>query len=191
MADRDIGRSDPLIARAGLIGKAGSATDGQKRHQRPKHESRREETPERRSDDPASRRWRRLLDLLFEEIEKVPGVRTEQRHRLRENLREHIVARARAEHVVEPTEEELRALLDVSENPDDHPDLIVDIDRVVEAAVPEVAPAAPPASEEAELAQQFRRCLEVNTETARKVSLYLTLLIRLSGALRPRFTLEA
>jgi len=189
VADRDIGRSEPLISPAGRIDKAGTAPDRRKRREQPRQDERRDEHPERRSDDPATRRWRRLLDLLFDEIDKAPGVQAEHRRALRDNLRDHVVARARAERLPEPTEDEIRAVLDASEDPDDHPELKVDIERVVEAAAPGRSPGGAPA--DAVLAEQFRRCLEVNTSTARKVALYLTLLMRLSGALKPHISVDA
>jgi len=189
VVDRDIGRSEPLISPAGQIDKAGTAPDRRKQRDQPRREERREEHRERRSDDPATKRWRRLLDLLFDEIDKAPGVRDEHRLKLRENLRDHVVARAKAGHLPEPTEDEIRAVLDASEDPDDHPELMVDIERVVDAAASGRSTGDAPT--DADLAIQFRRCLEVNTSTARKVALYLTLLLRLSGALKPHISVDA
>lgn len=192
MADRDIGRSEPLIPPAGKIDKAGTAPDRRKRRDQPRHQDeRRDEHRERRADDPATKKWRRLFDLLFDEIDRVPGVRDEQRRVLRDNLRAHVVARAGAERLREPTEEEVRALLEASDNPDDHLDLRVDLDRVLDAAVPGRDGAAKRSDADDDLALQFRRCLEVNTSTARKVALYLTLLMRLSDALKPHISVDA
>lgn len=193
VAESTVGRSDPLIRAAGNSDRLGSATDRQKRRQQPEHHKDRDEPKDRRAQDAVNQRRRALFDLLFEEIEQAPDMGARQRARLRENLRAHLTGRAPPHPEDEPpaTPEEIRRILDSSDDPDDHPDLDVDPDRIVAVAAPQHETLPPEdVSENAILAKQFRRCLEIHTTTARRVALYLKLLLRLGGALKPHIVVD-
>jgi hypothetical protein len=193
MADRSIGRSEPLISAPVTTQRMGSATDRQRRRNTGEQHQDRDEASQRRGQDPVNTRRRRLFDLLFFEIDRAAEMGAGQKKRLKDNLRAHIEREAMVSLFAEPPPkpEDVQALLDASENPDDHPDLDVKTESLA-AAVAAPAPEAPPEEidENAQLAEQFRACLEINTATARKVALYLKLLIRLTGAMAPRFVVD-
>lgn len=190
MADSPIGRPEPLIAPAVATNRIGPAPERQKRRE-PQERKDGGGKKDRRTEDPVNARRRRLFDLLFFEIDRVPEIAPVQKARLKENLRAHIERHSTEHPDVLPTPEEIDALLDASENPDDHPNLTVEPDTILSAAIPE-EPAATKteADENAQLAAQFRACLELDTAIARKVALYLKLLVRLAGLMSPHFTVD-
>lgn len=190
MADSPIGRPEPLIAAAVASNRIGPAPERQKRRE-PEERKNGGGKKNRQTEEPINARRRRLFDLLFFEIDRVPDIAAGQKARLKENLRAHIERRSSEHPGTLPTPEEIDALLDASENPDDHPNLTVEPEAILKAALPE-EPAATKteADENARLAAQFRACLELDTAVARKVALYLKLLVRLAGLMSPHFTVD-
>lgn len=190
MADSQIGRPEPLIAPPVATNRIGPAPDRQRRRD-PEERKDGGGKKNRRAEDPVNARRRRLFDLLFYEIDRTPEIAPREKDRLKENIRAHIDRQAALPPEPMPTPEEIDALLAASENPDDHPNLTVEADAIVSAAIPD-APAATKteAEENARLAEQFRACLELDTAVARKVALYLKLLVRLAGLMSPHFTVD-
>lgn len=192
MDDRSIGRSEPLIRAPGSIDRSGSATDREKRRSAQDHQQpRRDDLKDRRAQDAVNQWRRRLLDLLFVEVEGIANIEPPQKERLKRNLRAHVFGRGPPDDGRQPTLEDIQAVLTASENPDDHPDLSVDPESLAAAALPpESSRTSDDAQDNVALAQQFRRCMEVNTDAARKVALYLHLLLRLRGVFDPHVVVE-
>lgn len=196
MSEGAIGRSGPLLRAPGAVERSGGATDRDRRQPRQQARQEKEEPKpqDRRSADPANRRRRRLFDLLFEEIEQIPDLDVRQKERLRKNLRSRIAQRDALPHPPDA----LRtpplppaAVPPPSDDPADHPDVPIDPDRIAA----EVAPVddglpAEELEENAVLAAQLRDCLTRRTDTARKVAVYLHLLLSVDGALRPHVVIE-
>ncbi|HEY0834179.1 MAG TPA: hypothetical protein VGE72_09765 [Azospirillum sp.] len=206
MADAQIGRPVYPVRPTGVVERAGSATDRQQRRQ-PQQEHR---DPERRDHEPPNPKRRRIYDMLFEEIDQIDALDERQRTRIKDNIRSHLTTAPRHEaphgrhpyangyapappatdpHAAEPSPPELSATepviasLDTAE-PVDH-------DHIVQVAAP-LHPQLPPeeAQENARLARQLRECLALHTERARKVAVYLHLLLRLDGSLRPHLVVD-
>ena len=184
MSDGSIGRTEPLIRSAGAIERMGSATDRQQR--RPTQQDRRDR-------EEPNRKRRRLYDLLFDEIDEIDALEPAQRARIKQNLRAHLAA-ARAEpphgaaHPPEQDEEHIaNSLIDV-------PAAAVPVghDHIVHMAAPTHRHLTPEeVAENAMLARQLRDCLSRRTQTARRVAVYLHLLLTLKGAMRPHTVVEA
>ncbi|WP_448203151.1 hypothetical protein [Azospirillum sp. sgz302134] len=183
MTDGSIGRSEPLIRSPVAVERTGSATDRQKR--RPAQQ-------DRRDHEEPNRKRRRVYDLLFDEIDEIDTLEPQQRARIKQNLRAHLATRAPPPHAPSPPpdhDEEgiAAALLD-----DPATTVPLDHDHIVHMAAP-THPHQPPqdAAENAALARQLRLCLDLHTEAARRVAVYLHLLLTLDGALRPHTVVDA
>ena len=167
------------------VERSGSATD-RNRKRNPRQEQREREQERRDHASPNPQR-RRLYDLLFDEVDQLDGMDEGQRARLKDNLRSHLSRRTPAS-VAKPTavhhdEEALaEALLKDPAAP-----LPVDPEHIVQAATA-AAPELDP--ETAKLAEQLRDCLSRNTDRARKVAVYLHLLLTLEGAFRPHMVVD-
>lgn len=195
MGEGAIGRSGPLLRAPGAVERSGGATDRERRQPRqPPRQDKEEPKPhDRRAGDPANRRRRRLFDLLFEEIEQIPDLDARQKERLRKNLRSRIAQRDAPfppRDAIPPPRPE-PAAPPPSDAPEDHPDIPIDPDRIAAAVAP-VDEEMPPeeVEENVVLAEQLRDCLARRTDTARKVAVYLHLLLSVDGALRPHVVIE-
>lgn len=211
MAESSIGGSGPMIRVAGGVSRAGSATDRQKRRQEQEHPEhpgheraggrsderqkdgsagQPDEQRDRRARDAANQQRRRLLDLLFEEIDGVPGLETAQRERLRRNLRARLTPRpapaadAVAQGPPLPPERPDAGSAILSPLPED------ETERIVALAAPKLDQPADEAAANAILAAQLRDCLARHSNAARKVAFYLRLLLSLDGAFRPHLVLD-
>ncbi|HYH23325.1 MAG TPA: hypothetical protein VD995_32320 [Azospirillum sp.] len=196
MADAQIGRPDYPIRPTGVVERTGSATDRQQRRQQQHRE------PERRDQEPPNPKRRRIYDMLFEEIDQIDALDERQRTRIKDNIRSHLTGAPRhdaphgrrpyatgyaqpppAQPEPPPPAEPIVATPDAVEP--------IDPDHLVEVAAP-VHPHLPPeeAQENARLARQLRECLALHTERARKVAVYLQLLLRLDQSLRPHLVVD-
>ncbi|MBY6261603.1 hypothetical protein EI613_06615 [Azospirillum sp. 412522] len=167
------------------VERAGSATD-RKQKRNPRQEQR-EREQERRDQTPPNPQRRRLYDLLFDEVDQLDGMDERQRTRLKDNLRSHLSHRAPTSATAPtatPHDEEALAegLLK-----DPAASLPVDPEHIVQAATA-AAPEQDP--ETMRLAEQLRDCLARNTDRARKVAVYLHLLLTLEGAFRPHMVVD-
>ncbi|MBP2313966.1 hypothetical protein [Azospirillum soli] len=181
MTDGLIGRSEPLIRSPSAVERMGSATDRQQRRQ---------PQQERRSQEEPNKKRRRIYDLLFDEIDQIDTLDGGQKARIKQNIRAQLSSRAPPSAAgPPPVQDEARvaaALLDESATPDP-----ADHDRIVHMAAP-THPHLPPqeVAENAILAMQLRNCLAHRTTTARRVAVYLHLLLTLDGALRPHMVVD-
>lgn len=211
MPESSIGRSERLVRPSVGVERAGSATDHShrdRRHER-EHPPQDHEPSERRDPKPPNPLRRRLYDLLFEEIDDIDALSPNQKTRIKDNIRANLTTppappppaprpappyahsprgprllpRAESPTVIPTTDEEDESLArDLLADPR----LEVDHDGIVGLAVPE-APhqSADEALENARLARQVRECLALHTERARKVGVYLHLLLSLHPDPRP------
>lgn len=195
MAESSIGRSNPLVRSTLALERAGTATD--------RHPQRREQQDRRSKEKDAPRR-RRIHDLLFEEIDQIDALDPHQRERVKRNIRNHFAdaqpatpphygqprpaAEDRGDEAAEDEDAE-RAAHDLLHDPDTL--VSADHEPFVQVAAP-VHPHLPPseAEENARLARQLRDCLAHHTERARKIAVYLHLLLALHGGARPRFVVD-
>lgn len=194
MADAQIGRPDFPLRPTGVVERTGSATDRQPRRQQ-QHQHR---EPDRRDPQPPNPKRRRIYDMLFEEIDQIDALDEGQRARIKDNIRSHLTATPRHE-----TPHSRRAYATgYAQTPPEPPPAEpivadpnavepVDPDQIVKVAAP-VHPHLPPdeAQENARLAHQLRECLALHTERARKVAVYLQLLLRLDHSLRPHLVVD-
>ncbi|NYZ14321.1 hypothetical protein HL658_17325 [Azospirillum sp. RWY-5-1] len=195
MGEGTIGRSGPLLRAPGAVERSGGATDREQRQPRqpPRHGKDEPKPQDRRAADANNRRRRRLLDLLFDEIEQIPDLDVRQKERLRRNLR----SRVGQHDAVLPRPPPQSATLpplppDAPDiRPADLPEVPIDPDRIAAevTTVDEDLPAEE-MEENAVLAAQLRDCLTRRTETARKIAIYLHLLLSVDGALRPHVVIE-
>ena len=193
MTEQRIDSRPPTVRPAGAVQRVGTATD---------RRSRRQEAEDRRKGGEGGRKRRHLYDLLFDEIDQVPELEASQRERLKRNIRAHLALRARDQTPLptiprpppekEAAEEEapaasissLLAPLAAEAGEDDH-------DHLIGVAAP-LSPELPPdeLAQNAILAQQLRECLGRNSEAARKVAIYLKLLLSIDGALSPHVIID-
>lgn len=163
--------SEFSIRSAGAVERTGSATDRQAQGN-PRRE--------RRDRNPPNPQRRRLYDLLFEEVERFDALDERQRARLKANLRDHLAKRpATVPPVVETPPDAV---------PADAP--AIDTERIVEAALGSGPVTPEEDAENALLARQLRDCLERHTDEARKVAVYLHLLLEVDGAQRPHTVVD-
>ncbi|BAI71853.1 hypothetical protein AZL_012150 [Azospirillum sp. B510] len=167
------------------VERAGSATD--RNHRRNPRKEQQDREQERRGQNPPNPQRRRLYDLLFDEVDQFDGLDEGQRNRLKDNLRSHLARQAPpppstpspADHDEEALAEAL--LKDPAAPVPVDPEHIV---KAVTAAAPQQDP------ETARLAEQLRDCLSRNSDRARKVAVYLHLLLTLEGAFRPHMVVD-
>lgn len=201
MTEQRIDSRPPTVRPAGAVQRAGTATD-----RRP----RRQEAEDRRKGGDSGRKRRHLYDLLFDEIDQVPELEATQRERLKRNIRAHLALRARdqtplptiprpppddaasaaeeeggnhpADADLHAARQERYAATESAEDDDDH---------LIGVAAP-LSPELPPEelAQNAVLAQQLRECLGRNSEAARKVAIYLKLLLSIDGALSPHVVID-
>lgn len=197
MTDQRIDSRPPTVRPAGAVQRVGTATD-----RRP----RRQEAEDRRKGGEGSRKRRHLYDLLFDEIDQVPELEAAQRERLKRNIRAHLALRARDQTPLPtvprpPPDEAATAGKEAAHSADAHaaphdgfaaPDPGEDDhDHLIGVAAPQ-SPELPPEelAQNAMLAQQLRECLGRNSEAARKVAVYLKLLLSIDGALSPHVVID-
>jgi hypothetical protein len=187
MTEQLIGSRSTGLRGAGAVQRTGTATD-----RRP----RRQDAEDKRKEGEASKKRRRLYDLLFEEIDHVPELEAHQRERLKRNIRAHIALRARDQTPLptvvhgKPQEEkpqETKQSTPQKYEPEQEPEH--------ETLINIAAPISPDLSPEeidqnTQLAAQLRYCLTQNTETARKVAIYLKILLTIDHALDPHVVID-
>jgi hypothetical protein len=195
MSEGSIGPVDRYVRPTNTVERSGSATD-----RRPRREQQdQKEAADRRRKEPPNPRRRRVYEMLFDEIDQIDSLSEQQRARVKDNIRSHVVAAppppppedptpapAEApppEHDEEHAAEQLLA--------DPHAAVPVDHDQIVGVAAP-VHPhqTLSEAEENRLLAEQLRVCLAQHTERARKLAVYLHMLLRMSGTLRPNMMLD-
>nr|WP_295836744.1 hypothetical protein [uncultured Azospirillum sp.] len=182
---RGIGPPEFSVRTTAGVERSGNATDRNSR--RNPRQERHDREQERRDHNPPNPHRRRLYDLLFDEVDQFDGLDERQRARLKDNLRSHLTRQAppppAAPSQVHHDEEELaEALLKDPAAP-----VPVDPEHIVKAAT-STAPEQDP--ETARLAEQLRDCLSRNSDRARKVAVYLHLLLTLEGAFRPHMVVD-
>lgn len=182
---RGIGPPEFSVRTTAGVERAGSATD--RNHRRDPRQERHDRERERRDHNPPNPQRRRLYDLLFEEVDQFDGLDERQRTRLKDNLRSHLSRRAPPPAAAQPAVHHDEEALAEALLKDPAAPLPVDPEHIVEA----VTAAAPEQDEEtARLAEQLRDCLARNTDRARKVAVYLHLLLTLEGAFRPHMVVD-
>ncbi|AWU93799.1 hypothetical protein [Azospirillum ramasamyi] len=182
---RGIGPPEFSIRTTAGVERSGSATDRNSR--RNARQERRDREQERRDHNPSNRQRRRLYDLLFDEVDQFDGLDERQRTRLKDNLRNHLARRPPPASAPPPPVHDDQEVLAEALLKDPAAPLPVDPENIVQAvtaAVPELD------AETVRLAEQLRDCLTRNTERARKVSVYLHLLLTLEGAYRPHMVVD-
>lgn len=179
MTDSYISRSEPLVRSPSAVQRTGSATDRQHRRDQ-----------DRRDREEPNRKRRRIYDLLFDEIDEIDSLEPAQRARIKQNLRTHLASRGPPQTPQPPgLEDEHLATTLIEEHAAAVP---VDHDHIVHMAAPTHAQLSPQETEEnAILARQLRDCLGRHTVTARRVAVYLHLLLAVDGALRPHTVVDA
>ncbi|PWC85836.1 hypothetical protein TSH100_14780 [Azospirillum sp. TSH100] len=182
---RGIGPPEFSVRTTAGVERAGSATD--RNHRRNPRKEQQDREQERRGRSPPNPQRRRLYDLLFDEVDQLDGLDDHQRTRLKDNLRSHLTRQAppppAAPSQIQHDEEALaEALLKAPTA-----QLPVDPEHIVKAAT-STAPEQDP--ETVRLAEQLRDCLSRNSDSARKVAVYLHLLLTLEGAFRPHMVLD-
>lgn len=183
MASGGFGQSEFSVHPTTGVEHPGSATD--RHHQRNPRQERRERNPL-----PPQRR--RIYDLLFDEIDRFDSLDDRQRARLKANLRDHLTIHAPPLSGPPPPDQDEEALAATMLN-DPASQVPVDHDRIVQAATSPSGPApgiTPEDATTAALAQQLRDCLARHTDRARKIAVYLHLLLTVDGALRPHIILD-
>lgn len=182
---RGIGPPEFSVRTTAGVERTGSATD--RNHRRNPRREQQDREQERRDQSPPNPQRRRLYDLLFDEVDQFDGLDDRQRDRLKDSLRNHLSrstpAKPSAAPPVPHDEEALaEALLKDPSAP-----IPVDPEHIVQA----VTAAAPEQdAETARMAEQLRDCLSRNTDRARKVAVYLHLLLTLEGAFRPHMVVD-
>ncbi|CAO3356028.1 hypothetical protein [Azospirillum melinis] len=182
---RGIGPPEFSVRTTAGVERTGSATD--RNHRRNPRREQQEREQERRDRSPPNPQRRRLYDLLFDEVDQFDGLDDRQRSRLKDSLRNHLsrstpVPPTAAASVPHDEEALAEALLKDPAAP-----IPVDPEQIVQA----VTAAAPEQdAETARMAEQLRDCLSRNTDRARKVAVYLHLLLTLEGAFRPHMVVD-
>lgn len=215
MTDSFIGRSERLVRPTLGVDRAGSATDHPHRDRRHDREHPpQDQHPDRRDAKPPNPLRRRLYDLLFEEIDDIEALSPGQKTRIKDNLRTnlsaaaqaHAQARQIASHPPHPAAPRARlerhplpgalppAIPPASDEEDESlaqalladPALEVDHDGIVGLAVADGSHLTPDeVLENARLTRQMHDCLALHTERARKVAVYLHLLLGIHPDPRP------
>jgi len=182
MADGFIGRSEPLIRSTAAVERMGNATDRQSRRQQHQQERRDREEP--------NPKRRRIYDLLFDEIDQIGALDSGQKSRIKQNIRTQLATRAPPPSAgPQPEHDEERIAASLLDDP--AATVSVDHDHIVHMAAP-THPHLPPqeVAENAILAMQLRDCLARHSTAARRVAVYLHLLLTLDGALRPHMVVD-
>ncbi|HYF88585.1 hypothetical protein [Azospirillum sp.] len=182
---RGIGPPEFSVRSTAGVERSGSATDRNSR--RNSRQERHDREQERRDHSPPNPQRRRLYDLLFDEVDQFDGLDERQRSLLKDNLRSHLSRRAPPAPATPPPVHHDEEALAEALLKDPAAPLPVDPEHIVEA----VTTAAPELdAETARLAEQLRDCLSRNTDRARKVAVYLHLLLTLEGAFRPHMVVD-
>lgn len=195
MGEGSVGSSNRVVRPTSVVERSGSVTD----HPPRREQQHQKEASDRRRKEPPNPRRRRVYDLLFEEIDRIDTLSEEQRSRVKENIRSHVVASPSVEPpAVPPPAVEEPPPPDHDEHAvaeqllaDPHADLPVDHDRIVDVAAP-VHPhlTMTEAEENRILAEQLRLCLTQHTARARKLSVYLHVLLSMRGSVGPTLVLD-
>lgn len=183
MTEQLIGSRSTGLRGAGAVQRTGTATD-----RRP----RRQDAEDKRKEADGAKKRRRLYDLLFEEIDQVPELEAHQRERLKRNIRAHMALRARDQTPLptvmrdEPQEENRQEEKQAA--PQKHEP---EHETLINIAAP-VSLDLPPEEidQNIRLAAQLRDCLTRNTEAARKVAIYLKILLTIDHALDPHVVID-
>ncbi|WP_298376850.1 hypothetical protein [Azospirillum sp.] len=177
MAGSGLGQSEFSVRTSAGVERTGTATDRNYKHN-PRQE--------RRDRQPPNPQRRRIYDLLFDEIDQFDTLNDHQRDRLKANLREHLTANAPPPAAQPPPPDQDEEALADKLLKDPAAKVPVDEDRIVKAATAPLPGFTPEqVAGNAILAIQLRDCLARHTDRARKVAVYLHLLLTIDGALRP------
>ncbi|MFP5513048.1 MAG: hypothetical protein ACLGJC_08205 [Alphaproteobacteria bacterium] len=182
---RGIGPPEFSVRTTAGVQRSGSATDRNSRRNPRQEQHDREQ--ERRDHNPPNPQRRRLYDLLFEEVDQFDGLDERQRARLKENLRGHLSQRAPAPTGAPPQVHHDEEAIAEALLKDPAAPLPVEPEHIVQAAT---AAASDQDAETARMAEQLRDCLARNSDRARKVAVYLHLLLTLEGAFRPHMVVD-
>ena len=182
---RGIGPPEFSVRTTAGVERSGNATDRNSR--RNPRQERHDREQERRDHNPPNPQRRRLYDLLFDEVDQFDGLDERQRTRLKDNLRSHLSSRAPPPPAAPPPVHHDEEALAEALLKDPAAAVPVDPEHIVQAAT---AAAPELDAETARLAEQLRDCLARNTDRARKVAVYLHLLLTLEGAFRPHMVVD-
>ncbi|WP_431854813.1 hypothetical protein [Azospirillum sp.] len=202
MGDGSVGSSNHFVRPTGVVERAESVTD--RRPRREQQRQQQQDASDRRRKEPPNPRRRRVYDLLFDEVDRLDSLSEQQRARVKENIRNHVVG---AVPPVEPPaapppapdepappgpdagHDETHAAERLLSDP--QAEVPVDHDRIVNVAAP-VHPHLPltEAEENRLLAEQLRLCLAQHTERARKLAVYLHVLLSMHHGVRPTLVLD-
>ncbi|CAO3421987.1 hypothetical protein [Azospirillum doebereinerae] len=180
MSGSGFGSSEFSIRSAGAIAPTGSATE-RHRQGNPRQE--------RRDRNPPNPQRRRLYDLLYDEVDRFDGLDERQRTKLKANLRDHLTARAALPSSALPSEPDAEAIVGRLLG-DPSAGVPVDADHIVAAAAGSGPVTPEEEAENALLASQLRDCLDQHTERARKVAVYLHLLMSIDGTDQPHTVVD-
>lgn len=200
MGEGPVGSSNRVVRPTGVVERAGSVTDRSPRRE----QQNQKEAAERRRKEPPNPRRRRVYDLLFEEIDQIGNLSEQQRTRAKENIRNHVLATPvldeplpsvappplPAEDLPSPEHDDERVAERLLADP--HAEVPVDHEHIVSVAAP-VHPhlAITDAEENRILAEQLRLCLAQHTARARKLAVYLHVLLNMNrGDVRPTLVLD-
>lgn len=182
---RGIGPPEFSVRTTAGVERTGSATD--RNHRRNPRREQQDREQERRDQSPPNPQRRRLYDLLFDEVDQFDGLDERQRTRLKDSLRSHLSRRAPLPQAAAPSAPHDEEALAEALLKDPAAPIPVDPEHIVQA----VTAAAPEQdAETARMAEQLRECLSRNTDRARKVAVYLHLLLTLEGAFRPHMMVD-
>lgn len=208
MGDGSVGTPNRIVRPTSAVERAESVTD-----RRPRREQQQQQQDaERRRKEPPNPRRRRVYDLLFEEVDHLDSLTEQQRARVKENIRNHVIdaptplvdaaplspptaaatsavtattvaAAGNAADAAPPEPDETQVAERLLADP--QAEVPVDHDRLVDVAAP-VHPhqALSEAEENRILAEQLRLCLSQHSARARKLTVYLHVLLSMNQTVR-------
>lgn len=214
MGDGSVGTPNRIVRPTSAVERAESVTD---RRPRREQQQQQQKDAERRRKEPPNPRRRRVYDLLFEEVDQLDSLTEQQRARVKENIRNHVIdvpppaveatplplpaatgdaaaapiatgstaAAAAAAATDAPLSEHDETLVAERLLADPHAEVPVNQDHLVNVAAP-VRPhqAMNEAEENRILAEQLRLCLSQHSARARKLTVYLHVLLNMSQTVR-------
>lgn len=122
---------------------------------------------ERRGAEQENRARRTIFDFLYDEVDRMVELTAEQRQRVKDNLRDSLTREAAS----------LGLSIDGSTGAENA------IAEIMQTALPQDSSNAP--AEDRRIAEQLHYCLEQNTDTTRKISVYLRAIRSIGENKRP------
>lgn len=198
MGDGSVGSSNRFVRPTGMVERTEPVTDHRPRREQQRQQQ--QEASDRRRKEPPNPRRRRVYDLLFDEVDKLDSLSEQQRERVKENIRNHVGGGAPSVEPIPSPDTPPPAGADAGHDEthaaeqllaDPQAKVPVDHDRIVNVAAP-VHPHQPltEVEENRILAEQLRLCLAQHSGRARKLAVYLHVLLSMHQGVRPTLVLD-